>query len=139
VPADHEGWNALGWAYLVTSHPAQAANAYGRAIAIEPNNAADRSAQGDALVQAAGGEVTPAALSDFRAALTLDAKEPRARYFLGLWKEQQGDHSGAMADWIALLKGAPPNAPWFAQVRDFVERDARAHGDDISATLPPPR
>jgi cytochrome c-type biogenesis protein CcmH len=134
-PKETQGWRLLGWAYLVTGKPSEAANAYARAIALDPRNAADHSAQGDALVQAAGGQVTPAALAAFHAATARDPSDPRARYFLALSKEQQGDHEGAMADWIALLKSAPPDAPWFADVRTFVDRVARAHGQDLSALL----
>jgi cytochrome c-type biogenesis protein CcmH len=134
-PNETQGWRLLGWAYLVTGKPSEAANAYARAIALDPRIAADHSAQGDALVQAAGGQVTPAALAAFHAATARDPNDPRARYFLALFKEQQGDHEGAMADWIALLKSAPPDAPWLADVRAFVDRVARAHGQDLSKLL----
>lgn len=134
-PGDKEGWRVLGWAYLVSGRPSDAANSYARAIALDPANAADRSAEGDALVQAAGGQVTPGALTAFEASLALDPGDPRARYFLALAKEQRGDHAGAMADWIALLKSAPSSAPWLAQVKGFVEQVARAHGEDISGRL----
>src|SRR5262249_31018504 len=115
--------------------PSEAANAYARAIALDPRNAADHSAQGDALAQAAGGQVTPAALAAFHAATARDPSDPRARYFLALFKEQQGDDAGAMASWSALLKSAPPDAPWLADVRTFVDRVARAHGQDFSSLL----
>jgi len=134
-PTETQGWRLLGWAYLVTGKPSDAANAYARAIALDPRSAADHSAQGDALVQAAGGLVTPAALAAFHEATARDVNDPRARYFLGLYKEQQGDHDGAMADWIALLKSAPADAPWLADVRAFVERVARMHGQDLSKLL----
>src|SRR5205085_2314126 len=65
-PNETEGWRLLGWAYLVTGRPNESANAYARAIALDPRNAADHAAQGDALVQAAGGQVTPAARIAFR-------------------------------------------------------------------------
>lgn len=135
APRDHEGWSLLGSALLMAGHNREAVNAYARAIALAPTNAADLSSQGDALARAAGGQVTPAALADFRAALVRDPKEARARYYVGLWKEQNGDHVGAMAAWIALLKNAPPDAPWVFPVREFVERDARAHGEDVSSQL----
>jgi cytochrome c-type biogenesis protein CcmH len=134
-PNETQGWRLLGWAYLVTGKPSDAANAYARAIALDPRVAADHSAQGDALVQAAGGQVTPAALAAFHDATARDPNDARARYFLALFKEQQGDHEGAMADWIALLKSAPPDAPWLADVRAFVERVARTHGQDLSKLL----
>ncbi len=134
-PGETQGWRLLGWAYLVTGKPSDAANAYARAIALDPRTAADYAAQGDALVQAAGGQVTPAALAAFHEATARDPSDPRARYFLALYKEQQGDHEGAMTDWIILLKSAPADAPWLADVRAFAERVARAHGQDLSKLL----
>lgn len=134
-PNETQGWRLLGWAYLVTGKPSDAANAYARAIALDPRSPADHSAQGDALVQAAGGQVTPAALAAFRDATARDPNDPRARYFLALFKEQQGDHEGAMRDWVALLRRAPPDAPWLADVRAFVDRVARLHGQDLSRLL----
>jgi cytochrome c-type biogenesis protein CcmH len=42
-----------------------------------------------------------------------------------------------MADWIALIKSAPPGAPWAAQVRAAVEQTAAQNHIDISGQLPP--
>jgi len=41
-----------------------------------------------------------------------------------------------MNDWIALLKSAPPGAPWAAEVRGFVEKVAAERKIDISGRLP---
>ena len=42
-----------------------------------------------------------------------------------------------MADWIALLKSAPPGAPWAPEVRGFVIRIAAQRGEDVAGKLPP--
>lgn len=136
-PADPEGWRMLGWSYLVTGRAADAAVAYGRAVALAPHNADYRSSEGEALVRASGGQVTPSALDTFRAALRDDPGDPRAKYYLALYKDQTGDHSGAMKDWVALIKDAPPDAPWLSDVRRFVTNVARERGEDLSAKLPP--
>jgi cytochrome c-type biogenesis protein CcmH len=135
-PNDPEGWRMLGWSYIQTGRFADAANAYGKAAAIDPK-AEYLSAQGEALVQAANGQVTPDARTAFRKAVAADPTDPRARYFLGVDKDQQGDHKGAMADWIALLKSAPPDAAWAGEVRAFVIRIAAERNIDISGQLPP--
>jgi cytochrome c-type biogenesis protein CcmH len=137
-PGDPEGWRMLGWSYMQTGRPADAATAYARAAALDTKNAEYLSAEGEALTQAAGGQVTPAALNAFRRAVAVDAGDPRARYFLAAFKDEQGDHAGAIADWIALLKSAPVNAPWVAQVRGVIERNARENNIDISGKLPAP-
>ena len=136
-PSDAESWRMLGWSYFQTSRFGEAAEAYGRAGSLDGRNADHPSAQGESLVQAAGGQVTPAAASAFRAALAIDPNEPRARYFLAVLKDQNGDPDGAMADWIAVVNNAPEGAPWVGEVRRFVEDVARERGIDISARLRP--
>ena len=42
-----------------------------------------------------------------------------------------------MDDWIALLKSAPPDAPWAPQVRSFVEKVAADRHIDLKGRLPP--
>jgi len=137
-PGDPEGWRMLGWSYMQTGRPGDAATAYARAAALDPKNSDYLSAEGESLTQAAGGQVTPPALSAFRRALALNAGDPRAQYFLAAFKEQQGDHAGAIADWIALLKSAPPGASWTAQVREVTQRTAQQYNIDITGKLPAP-
>lgn len=137
-PNDPEGWRMLGWSYMQTGRFADSAGAYGRAATLAPANADYKSAQGEALVKAADGHVTPEAQAAFAAAFKLDPTDPRSRYFLAAAKDQAGDHAGAMTDWIALLKSAPPGAPWATEVRGFVVRIAASRGEDVSSRLPPP-
>jgi cytochrome c-type biogenesis protein CcmH len=136
-PGNPEGWRMLGWSYMQTGRNAEAAQAYGRAAALDPVNAEYLSAQGEATVLAAGGQVTPDALTAFRKAVAADPADPRARYYLAMAKDQAGDHRGAMADWVALIKSAPPGAPWAGEVRGFVEKVAADRGIDLSGQLPP--
>src|SRR5579864_8513721 len=89
-PNDPEGWRMLGWSYLVTGRAADAAVAYGRAVALAPHNADYRSSEGEALVRAGGGQITPSALDTFRAALKDDPGDARAKYYLALYKDQSG-------------------------------------------------
>jgi len=135
-PNNAEGWRLLGWSYLATGRAADAATAYARAVALAPKNADYRSSEGEALVRAANGQVTPSALDAFHAAMKVDPNDPRTKYYLALYKDERGDHAGAMADWIALIKGAPKDAPWLPDVRRFVENTARERGLNISAKLP---
>jgi cytochrome c-type biogenesis protein CcmH len=51
------------------------------------------------------------------------AKQPdlsKARYYLGLAAEQEGDKPKAIALYQKLAEGAPPDAPWLAIVRDHL-------------------
>jgi cytochrome c-type biogenesis protein CcmH len=138
TPGNAEGWRMLGWSYLQMNRNAEAAMAYGKAAALDPHNAEYLSAQGEATVLAAtDGKVSPAAEAIFRNALAVDPADPRARYYLAIAKDQRGQHEAAMADWIGMIKTAPPDAPWVAEVRAFVEKVARERGEDLSGRLPP--
>lgn len=137
TPEDVNGWRLLGWSYFQTGRFPDAAGAYGRAAALEPTNAEHFSAQGEALVQAGGGQVTPAALTAFRGALRADPQDPRARYFVAVEMDQRGEREAAMTAWIDLINSAPAGAPWAAEVRTFVEDLARERGQDISGRLRP--
>jgi len=135
-PNDASGWQMLGWSYMRTGRPADAAHAYGRAVALDAGNAEYLSAEGEAMVQSEG-KVSDDAAAIFRRAVKGDANDPRSRYFLAIYRDQQGDHAGAMKDFIALLKSAPPDAPWVGQVRNYVEDLAKDQHIDISSQLPP--
>ena len=135
-PGDAQGWQMLGWSYMRTQRPADAAKAYGHAVALDPGNVEYLSAQGEAMVQAEG-KVSGDAAALFHRALKGDPADPMARYFLAIYRDQQGDHAGAINDFVALLKSAPPDAPWAAQVRGYVEDLAKEQHIDISSRLPP--
>lgn len=135
TPGDAEGWRMLGWSYFQTERYADAAKAYARAIAIDPDGAGYQSAYGEALVQVAGGQVTAAAAAAFEKAAQQDSADARARYFLGVRKAEQGDRQGAIADWLKLLADSPADAPWLPQLRTVIEQAAREAGIDIAARL----
>ncbi len=137
TPGDAVLWQTLGSAYFAQQRFAEAAAAYGKAAALRPQDAAPRSAEGEALAQAAGGVVTPEAAKAFATAHALDAADPRARYFLALARDQKGEHAQAIDDWVALLNSAPPDAPWVPELRKFVEQAAADAKIDIAGRLKP--
>jgi len=131
-PGDAGGWRMLGWSYFSTERYQEAADAYAKAAALQPDIGALKTAQGEALVRAAGGEVKGEALALFEAALKQDAREPRARFFKGLAKEQAGQKRDALADFIAALKDAGPDDTWAPELRQRVAGLARELGTDVS-------
>jgi cytochrome c-type biogenesis protein CcmH len=137
TPRDPRGWRLLGMIYSRLGRFGDAADAYGRAAELAPREPSDLSSQGEALVQAANGVVTPGARTLFANVLALDPSDPRARFFLAMAKDEDGDHTGAMADWIALIKSAPPDAPWLADVSGFVRNLAAERGVDLTAQFGP--
>ncbi len=119
-PNDAEGWRMLGWSLFETGKFAESAGAYKRATQLDPKKAEYFSSLGEALVLAGKGDVPPDAKAAFDTAIALDAKDPRARYFLAVAKDISGDHKGAIDDWFALLNETPSGAPWEADVRRII-------------------
>lgn len=137
-PNDFKGWATLGWSYYNLGRYPEAVSAYSRATRIDPSNAEIWSALGEVQLLSGPGGVTPGAEASFRKALSIDPADHRARYFLAVKKDQDGDHKGAIDDWIAILKDSPPGAPWEPAVRDVIAKVAEAHDIDVKGRLPPP-
>jgi cytochrome c-type biogenesis protein CcmH len=106
---DPEGWRMLGWSYFQMQRFDDSARAYGKAVALKPDGAGFQSAYGEALVQAANGAVTPAAAEAFAKARAQDGADARARYFLGVKKQQDGDAAGALAELARSLRRRVPH------------------------------
>lgn len=134
-PGDAEGWRMLGWSYFQTQRFTDAAAAYGKAVKLKPDGVGYQSAWGEALVQAAGGTVTPEAAAAFAAARAQDGADARARYFLAVTKDQAGNSRGAVEDWLALLAESPADAPWVPQLRGVITEAAQRAGIDVAARL----
>lgn len=135
-PGDAEGWQMLGWAYFEGNRYVDAARAYKRATALMPGNATFWSSYGEALVMASEKDPMPPQAADaFGKAIAIDAKDPRARYFLAVARDLKGDHKGAIDDWFALLNDTPSGAPWEKDLRRTIEQVGRIHKIDVAARL----
>ncbi len=134
-PDDAEGWRMLGMSFYNTEKFAESAQAYARATRIDPNRADNWSALGEARVLAGPGDVSADAKAAFQKALTLDPKDPRARYFLAIAQDMAGDHKGALDSWFALLKDTPAGAPWETGVRDAITNVAAKNKIDVTSRL----
>ena len=127
-------WRTVGWAYAERGDAAGSAKAYRRATAIEPDNAENWSSLAEVL-QSASTQVVPEASEALDKALRLNPADPRARYFLAVQKDLQGDHRGALDDWLALLKDTPPHAPWHADLLRTINQTASVHKIDVSGRV----
>jgi cytochrome c-type biogenesis protein CcmH len=134
-PDDVDGWRMLGWSYFNMDRYGEAADAYQRAVALAPDNADYQSAYGEAMVRAAGGLVNDEALAVFNTALTLNADDPRARFFKGLALDQAGDADGAISAWIEMVNTAPAGADWVDGLRQRVFEKAREAGVNIGGRI----
>jgi cytochrome c-type biogenesis protein CcmH len=122
APKDAEAWRRLGAAYRDAEKFAAAAEAYTHAVTIEPRSGQTWSALGEALIYTGTAEqpFRPEAIAAFHKALEIDPTDPRARYFLAYSRDLNGDHKGAIDDWLALLKETPPGSPWEAGLRKTI-------------------
>lgn len=133
---DASAWQRLGFARFDAGEFAGAAEAYRKALAIDGEQAVLWSAMGEALVMASERDPLPdEALAAFRKAVEIDAQDPRARYFLAVKRDLDGDHEGAIADWLALLRDTPPGAPWESDLARTIEQVATINQIDVAARL----
>jgi cytochrome c-type biogenesis protein CcmH len=121
-PEDGRGWEIVAPVYLRLGRYEDAVKARRNALRLKGATAGREADLGEALVYAAGGVVTQEAKDAFERALALDAKEVKARYFVGLAAEQDGDRDKAATLWRALLADATPDAPWADLVRRALAR-----------------
>lgn len=136
-PSDLQGWMTLARAAYALGDYGETITAYNRAIAIDDGLAGLHSALGEAHVMAARGIVTEAARRALEQAIARDPTDPRARYYLAMAQEQDGDKAGALAALTALLEGAPADASWADGVRERAMALAVDLGRDPAAAMPP--
>jgi cytochrome c-type biogenesis protein CcmH len=122
-PDEGEGWDVVAPVYLGAQRYQDAADAYGEAIRLLGPTAKRLSGQGQALVLANNGVVTEEARGLLTRAVDLDPSLIEPRILLAIAKEQDGDFSGAVADWRGLLDKAPADAPWRQMVEQRIAGD----------------
>jgi len=122
-PEEGEGWDVVAPVYMGWQRYQDAADAYGDAIRLLGPTAKRLSGQGQALVLANNGVVSEEARGLLTRALDLDATLIEPRILLAIAKEQDGDLSGAIADWHALIDKAPADAPWRQMVEQRIASD----------------
>jgi cytochrome c-type biogenesis protein CcmH len=129
-------WRTVGWAYAEKGDAAAAAEAYRKAARLEPDNSENWSSLGEAL-QTGSRTLVPEAAAALNKAISLNAADPRARYFLAVQKDLSGDHRGAVRDWLALLSDTPQDAPWAADLRRTIQQTAERYKIETGSLVPP--
>lgn len=127
-PDNAEGWAMLGRSWSTLGRYEQAVKAFEQAVRRGVSDAATWAALGEALVAVNQGEVTRPAQAAFTNTLRKDRDDPRARYYLGLARMQQGDAKGALAVWRDLEQSSPPDAPWVPMIKDAIRQVATQAG-----------
>lgn len=99
-------------AYARRGDHAGAAGFAKSAVEENPADVEAWTALGNALVEHAGGQLTPAALYAYGQAERRAPGAPAPGYFLGLAMLRGGDADRTRAIWAELLASAPADAPW---------------------------
>jgi cytochrome c-type biogenesis protein CcmH len=135
-PDDVQGWTLLGRAYWETGKYGNAADAYGRAVALNPDDPALQVAYGEAVLASTEGRVTPVAKAAFERAFALDETHIGARYYLGVADLQAGRPQYAYDRWLALARELPANSDARRTIIARLERLAGELEIDLAADLP---
>ncbi len=109
-PDDGRGYEVLAPVYLKLGRAGDAVNAARAALRLLGDSPLRQTLYGEAMVVAADGAVTKEAAQAFEAAAAADPSAAKARFFLGLYAEQQGDKAGAKEIWTKLAADAPPDS-----------------------------
>ena len=135
-PKDVAALQALGTVSLQAQRFPQAVDAFRKAVAIKPGESSLWSSLGASLVMAEpSNRFPPAARDAFTKALAIDANDPRARYFLAIARDTDGDAKGALQNLFALLEESPADAPWVSEVRGAIQSIATREKIDVTARL----
>lgn len=135
-PTEARGWAVIAPIYLRQERYDDAVRAFAAAIRHGQPSAEALAGLGEARILAAGGVVTGEARESLTEAVRLDPGNARARYFLALAKEQDGDAAGAMAALRAMLADAGSGADWTEGVRRRLEQMEADAGRSTIAALP---
>ncbi len=96
----------------------------------------DYAEQGEMMIVAAGGYVSPEAELALRKALERDARNGPARYYWGLMLAQIGRPDLAFGIWEQTLSQGPAGTPWNGAIRDQIEEMAWRAGIDYQPPAP---
>ncbi|MBV8835701.1 MAG: c-type cytochrome biogenesis protein CcmI [Alphaproteobacteria bacterium] len=125
-PEDGRGWEVIGPVYMRTGRFDDAVKARRNALRLNGASAEREADLGEALLAAANGVVTDEAKAAFDRAVAQDGSNPKARFFLGVAAQQDGQAPKAVAIWQDMLKNAPAGSPWIGMVREALARAGEA-------------
>lgn len=112
APNDGRGWEAIAPVYLMQGRYADAADAYGKAMAFLGETPARLTGFATSSIRAANGIVNDGARGAFDKVLAAEPDRPDARFWIAMAKEQDGDLQGAANGYREVLAKAEKDAPW---------------------------
>ena len=107
-PNDADGWSTLGQAYAAMQQPANAADAFARALKLRPDDADLLVAWAEADSMASPQHhISDLARSRLQRAVTINPEHQRGLWLLGISDFQRGRYADAVAVWQRLLPLLP--------------------------------
>jgi len=116
-PEDGRGWEVIAPVYVRMGRIEDAVKAYAAAVRSLGPDANRLANYGEAMVMAKDGLVSAEAQAVFEQAVRLDEASPKARYYLAVAAEQDGQVEKAKQAYAELLASSPAGAPWADVVR----------------------
>ncbi len=140
VPGDGRGWDVIAPVYASQGRFDDAIEAYSNAIRILGETPRRLEGLAVADIRGANGVVSKRARAALERAKVLAPDRLEPQLWLTLAKEQDGDLTGAIADYKALLAKAEQDVPWREPVTArLAQLEAQAAGkSDAGGTSPPP-
>jgi cytochrome c-type biogenesis protein CcmH len=134
-PEDAEGWAMLARSYAVLGRHADAVGAYRKALALGGENAGVLADLADAIGVVNGRSLAGEPTRLVERALKLDPDHVKALALAGTAAYDRKDYAGAARHWERILKVAPADSDYLAQVRASIA-DARQLGGLPPAKTP---
>jgi cytochrome c-type biogenesis protein CcmH len=140
-PRDGRGWVMLARIDFAADRFAEAARAYGKAIAASPRVASDAGVwceYADALGMAQGGTLAGEPRELVLRALALDAAHPKALEMAGSAAYEQHDYAAALRYWRQLFAQLPERSPAQRELAAAIARAEQMNDATVrSATIRP--
>jgi hypothetical protein len=109
-------WAILGGSLLQIGLNTLSAMALERALERDTNDRVLHVALGEALTLANGGRVDSRAKAHFDFALTADANDLVARFYLAYWLLQNGKPKPALVKWVGLMRTVGTDQLWYRRL-----------------------
>ena len=121
-PNDAEGWVMLGRSYMILDRYSDAADAYGRAIALNDKDANLWADYAEALAMTNERQLAGKPTEALTRSLQLDPKNQKALDLSGSAAYQAGDYQKAIEYWQKLLRELPPGSEEVRTVSDQIAK-----------------
>jgi len=130
-PDDLRGWTVLAPALTEVGRYADAANAYGRVIALSAPTAQLLTDRAEALLLAADGQGSDEAMDLLRQAVALDPRHAQSRLYLAAELTRTEQYDEAARYWQAAIDLSQGDEPWLQAARQGL---AVAQNDGVDTT-----